>query len=559
MNNNTFIILLTACFGVYIVGIFMIPLMDIDAAQYASISREMLVGNHFLQVYDLGKDYLDKPPMLFWLSALSMKIFGIYHWAYRLPSILFLGLALYSTYKFTQLFYATQTARLATIILASCQAFFLIAHDVRTDTMLVGWVMTSIYLLARWSKKGEVHIKNNQLYFFLGVITIAGGMMTKGPIALVVPILSLVPHWISQKQWSFFYKPIYLLGILLLALLLFPMSWGLYQQFDLQPGKLIVGHPIKSGLEFYYWTQSFGRYTGQNFFVENVYFSFLLENMFWSFLPWIFIFLWVLVFKLFTIVKEGFFKSSTELISFFGFVLTYLVLSRSQAQLPHYIFVVFPLASILIANYWEQILRYNINLSKSIKWFYTFHNFIFFILIIVGGLISIVPFGVAQWPIFLMGILFLFLILKVILSKYTIGQKWFYNSVFIMLFVNIILNTHFYPNLLKYQWGNQLAKVIEEKKWDKNNMVLYKIPNSNALHFYGQHIFENTTDILRLKEGSWVITDAINDSSLKASFPNSIIQYQSYRFHVTMLSLPFLNPETRSQELKKYEVLQLKK
>ena len=128
-----------------------------------------------------------------------------------------------------------------------------------------------------------------------------------------------------------------------------------------------------------------------------------------------------------------------------------------------------------------------------------------------------------------------------------------------MLFVNIIMNTHFYPNLLKYQWGNQLAKVIDEKKWDKNNMVLYKIPNSNALHFYGQHIFENKIDSLQLKEGNWVITDAVNDSSLKVSFPNSVIQYQSNRFHVTMLSLPFLNPITRWHELKKYEVLQLKK
>jgi hypothetical protein len=121
------------------------------------------------------------------------------------------------------------------------------------------------------------------------------------------------------------------------------------------------------------------------------------------------------------------------------------------------------------------------------------------------------------------------------------------------------MNTHFYPNLLKYQWGNQLAKVIDEKKWDKNNMVLYKIPNSNALHFYSQHIFENKTDSLLLKEGNWVITDAVNDSSLKGSFPNSVIQYQSNRFHVTMLSLSFLNPSTRLQELKKYEVLQLKK
>ncbi len=553
MNKNTFLLLLTACIGLYVIGSFMIPLMDIDASQYASISREMLARNSFLQVYDLGKDYLDKPPMLFWLSALSMKIFGVYDWAYRLPSLLFLGIALYSTFKFAELYYGKLTARLATIILASCQAFFLIAHDVRTDTMLVGWVMLSIYLLAKWSEQ-----KNNA-DFFLAIVAIAGGMMTKGPIALVVPVLAMAPNWISQKKWTFFYNPIYIPGIILLALLLFPMSWGLYQQYDLHPGKLINDRPIQSGLEFYYWTQSFGRYTGQNYYKEMGYFTFLLENMFWSFLPWIFVFLWAFFAKAFAIFKEGFFKPSTELISFFGFALTYLVLSRSQAQLPHYIFVVFPLAAVVTANHWQNTLWNNNAMSKIVKGFYGFHLFIFSILIIAATLIALVPFGFIGWIGAIIGIILFAIILIQFLSKRTIGQKWFYMSVVLMIGVNTFMNTHFYPNLLNYQWGNQLANVIDQKSWDKDKMVLYKIPNSNAFHYYGQHVFANTKDSLQLKEGNWVITDAVNDSSLKKQFPASIAHYTSNRFHVTMLSLPFLNPKTRPNEITPFEVLELKR
>jgi 4-amino-4-deoxy-L-arabinose transferase-like glycosyltransferase len=553
MNKNTFLLLLAACIGLYVIGSFMIPLMDIDASQYASISREMLARNSFLQVYDLGKDYLDKPPMLFWLSALSMKIFGVHDWAYRLPSLLFLGIALYSTFKFAELYYGKLTARLATIILASCQAFFLIAHDVRTDTMLVGWVMLSIYLLAKWAEQ-----KNNA-DFFLAIVAIAGGMMTKGPIALVVPVLAMAPHWISQKKWAFFYKPIYIPGIILLALLLVPMSWGLYQQYDLHPGKLINDRPIQSGLEFYYWTQSFGRYTGQNYYKEMGYFTFLLENMFWSFLPWIFVFLWAFFAKAFAIFKEGFFKPSTELISFFGFALTYLVLSRSQAQLPHYIFVVFPLAAVVTANHWQNFLWNNNAMSKLVKGFYGFHLFIFSILIIAATLIALVPFGFIGWIGSIIGLILFAIILIQFLSKRTIGQKWFYMSVLLMIGVNTFMNTHFYPNLLNYQWGNQLANVIEQKGWDKDKMVLYKIPNSNAFHYYGQHVFANTKDSLQLKEGNWVITDAVNDSSLKKQFPASIAHYTSNRFHVTMLSLPFLNPKTRSNEITPFEVLELKR
>jgi hypothetical protein len=90
-------------------------------------------------------------------------------------------------------------------------------------------------------------------------------------------------------------------------------------------------------------------------------------------------------------------------------------------------------------------------------------------------------------------------------------------------------------------------------------MVLYKIPNSNAFHYYGQHVFSNTKDSLQLKEGNWVITDAVNDASLKKQFPASIAHYTSSRFHVTMLSLPFLNPKTRPNEITSFEVLELKR
>ena len=105
ITNKHFYTVIGGCIITYLLGIFFIPLMDVDASQYASISREMLERNSYLQVFDLGKDYLDKPPMLFWLSAISMKLFGVFDWAYRLPSFLLLLAAIYATYRLTILFY----------------------------------------------------------------------------------------------------------------------------------------------------------------------------------------------------------------------------------------------------------------------------------------------------------------------------------------------------------------------------------------------------------------------------------------------------------------------
>jgi 4-amino-4-deoxy-L-arabinose transferase-like glycosyltransferase len=553
MHKNSFIISLTAILTVYCIGAFAIPLMDVDAAQYASISREMLEKQSYLQLFDLNADYLDKPPMLFWLSALSMKFFGINDWAYRIPSLLFLGLALFSTFQFAKLFYNITTARLATLMLASSQAFFLIAHDVRTDTMLVGWVMAAICALSYWT------VQKKNKYFFIAVIAIAGGMMTKGPIALVVPMLCFIPAWFCTKDWAYFFKPIYILGIVIIALLLFPMTWGLYQQFDLHPGKIINHRPIQSGVEFYYWTQSFGRYTGENAFKEMGYFTFLLENMFWSFLPWVFVFLWALAAKFISIVKEGIFSPTNERISFFGFVLTYLVLSRSQAQLPHYIFVVFPLAAVLTAAHWEKMLWNNLSISKSVKILARFHLFLLLVFVIVVGLILTIPFGKASNILIFSFTLMLLLILKMFFSNYSLGQKWFYQSILLWLGVNLVMNLHFYPHLLPFQLGNQIVKQIEKEGWDKEKIVLHKIPNSYAMHFYGQHVFKIQEDSLSLKQGDWVVTDLKNDSIIKVQFPKSQQKFISRRFHVTMLSLPFLNPATRDQETIPFEIIELKK
>ena len=59
MNRLHFNILMTAIVLVYVIGMIQIPLMDIDAAQYASISREMLESKSYLQVFDLGVTLLN--------------------------------------------------------------------------------------------------------------------------------------------------------------------------------------------------------------------------------------------------------------------------------------------------------------------------------------------------------------------------------------------------------------------------------------------------------------------------------------------------------------------
>src|SRR5437899_6077749 len=75
--------------GILLFSAVRVPIMDIDAAQYSEMSREMSISGDWLHLYDRGWNYLDKPPFLFWVTSFSMKLFGATNFAYRLPSILF--------------------------------------------------------------------------------------------------------------------------------------------------------------------------------------------------------------------------------------------------------------------------------------------------------------------------------------------------------------------------------------------------------------------------------------------------------------------------------------
>ena len=76
MQKKHLLILFVIIILIYLSGI-QIPVMEIDAAQYASMSREMMQSGNYLHVYDGGANYLDKPPFLFWITAISMKFFVI--------------------------------------------------------------------------------------------------------------------------------------------------------------------------------------------------------------------------------------------------------------------------------------------------------------------------------------------------------------------------------------------------------------------------------------------------------------------------------------------------
>jgi len=547
---NSYLYFIIGCIIIYILGSITIPLMEIDSVQYANISREMLLHKNFLQIFDQGKDYLDKPPLLFWISAISMYFFGINDFAFRLPSILMAIIAIYSTYKFTLLYYSKELALLASLVLASSQAMFLITHDVRTDTMLMSWVILGIWQFAHWLKF------RNWGSLIIAFIAVAFGMMTKGPIALMVPIFSFVPHLIIHKNFKLLFRWEYLIGLLIMIVLLIPMDLGLYQQFDLHPEKELYGRTGTSGLRFFYWTQSFGRITGESVWHENDHFTFLFENLIWGFLPWTLYFIVGLFSDFFKLIKNKLhIDPNTEWISTPGFLITYCALGISHYQLPHYIYIVLPFISIITAKcVYNTILKKGSSILKSVL--NGINIFIYVSVLLLLIVLLIIPFPSNIYlPIALL-ITIAIIITYFLYSKKILIPRMVQFALFCILITNLFLSIFFYPKLLEFQLGNKVSKYITEKGINKNSFYLYHVYNERSLDFYSNFSFQNIDNLGKLKPFDYVLIDnkAMINDSLKSFNKVQLIS----AFHVSTLNAKFLNPKTRDSALDYYYILQKK-
>ena len=548
--TNIYIFYIVLCIIIYILGSLFIPLMEIDSVQYANISREMLQNKSFLQIFDQGKDYLDKPPMLFWLSSLSMYFFGINDFAFRLPSILMAILAIYSTYKFTLLYYSNEIAILAALILASTQAMFLITHDVRTDTMLMAWVILAIWQFAIWLNNRKWHS------LIIAFSAVAFGMMTKGPIALMVPIFSFAPHMLIHRNFKMLFRWEYLVGLIIIIILLIPMDIGLYQQFDLHPEKVMYEKTGTSGIRFFYWTQSFGRITGESVWHENDDFFFLFQNLLWGFLPWTLFLISGLISECTRVIRTKFIvNKNEEWIVLPGFLITYTALGISNYQLPHYIYVVLPFTAIIAAKS-----LYSLVINWENKFFKNVINGInIFIYILVLAILLVlllftfntnIYFVIASLSV--MSISFLILMLK----KIGAIPKVIQFALFTIITTNLLLTIFFYPTLLEFQLGNAVTKVIRQKNIDKTKFYLYQVYYERSLDFYSNHSFQQVESLDSLKSNDYVLVkNELVNQELLTNF-NKIEQVST--FHVSTLNAEFLNPKTRESALTIYSIFQKK-
>ena len=538
--------LLAAIVVVYIISGF-VDVMEIDAAQYASIAREMLESGEYLQVTNRYVDYLDKPPLLFWLSALSFNLFGISNFAFKLPSLLFALIGIFSTYKLGKLLYTEQTGLLAALIFASCQAMFLITNDVRTDTILTGAIIFSIWNCVTFVRYGK------WIWLVAASLGIAAGMLAKGPIGIMAPALAFGTHFILKHDWKHIFKWQWIVMIALAFVFISPMLWGLYQQFDAHPEKGV------SGVRFFLWDQSFGRLTGDNPFVNNQTTPqpsapfFFVHTTLWAFLPWSLFFVLALAHKIKALINSRFHLSDKEeALTIGGFVLVFVGMTLSAYKLPHYIFIVFPLASILTSNY--LLITFFNQGNNPFRWrLYRFHILLFALLWVAVLMLCLVSFPMQNTVLWIVTGVLLGSFVYVCFSKMAVFSKLVVSAIITMVGVNLLLSGHLYPVLLSYQSNTTAGKFATENSIPAEQFVSYRI-GGHALDYYSQRavpwLSEPSSVKQRIAQGqTWVFTNLEGKSELESAqlLADSVIVYKDFR--VTMLRLSFFIPSEREEML----------
>lgn len=531
LSGRTYTFLFVLLGLAYLPGLF-VPLMDNDSAHHANIALHMYLTGDYVNLVDHKGDYLDKPHLLFWLCALSYKVFGVTSFAYKIPSFIFTVLGTYSTYRLGWLLYNRETGKLAALILTSAFAYMLANNDVRMDAILTAGIAFATWQLVAFIQTPK------WMYVIGSAAGLAIAFSTKGIIGVLVPLAGAFFYLLYRRDWKFFFNLKWLALAGCFCLFIFPVVYCYYLQFNLHPEKIVRGRDHIDGVRFILWEQSFERFGGENFGSTGQKDPwFFLHTFIWAYCPWCILAYLVL----FTRIKS-FFTRRHEWLTPGMFITVMVGISCSGFKLPHYLNIGFPAISVMVASFLVS------NLQS--RWAQpVFHLQLVITVIVFAGLLFL---NTWAFPIRNAWMLFFILSLALLLylfinSGFTAPQKTVLIPTASMIICFFTLNSHFYLQLLRYQGGNELA-FHTKNKIDPQSVYLWKGLYTPSWNFYtgtGRKVFEDR--LYGAGRQTWLLFDRSEQDAIKRAGYQLGQIYITPNYGITKMKLSFVNPATRKQ------------
>ena len=314
-NARSLGLIVLAWFCLQFAGLFAPPLLDDVDSVYIEVAREMLHRHDFVTPYIDGVRFFDKPPLMYWLAAGSMRLFGEHDWAARLPlALAFLALLL-AIYALGQRFYGERGALYASLIFATALGPWLYSRFFIPDLLICLWMTVGVHTFLTALTRaaalpepqprvphdhraaGEIivgtvtaTITASLLLPTLAFAAILGlNLLTKGLIGLVFPLAFVFLYLLITRQFKLAARlP---LVSALLTFLAIALPWHILAAIrnpaiSMPAG---LGLPEKAGWAwFYLYNEHFARFLGRRIphdYGNTPVWLFWLYAVLWMF-PW---------------------------------------------------------------------------------------------------------------------------------------------------------------------------------------------------------------------------------------------------------------------------------
>lgn len=247
------------------------PIAVPDEGRYGEVGRWMLVSGDWLTPRLNGIPFFHKPPLLYWLEAISLALFGVSALTLRLVPALHAALMLTALYLAARTITSERIARRAAIMLGTGLCFLVGGQYVNHDMLVATWIGLAIWSFAFAFMSGD---KPDANLARLGFVACALGMLAKGLIGLVLPGLVIFVWLIWTGQFKKIWHLPWLSGLTLFAFIALPWFVLAQQKYPEFFNYMFVG-------------QQFNRYTATVYNNPQPWWFYLLALSVLLF-PWVF-------------------------------------------------------------------------------------------------------------------------------------------------------------------------------------------------------------------------------------------------------------------------------
>ncbi len=194
------LLLLTLFFGpAYFLFLGSAPLIEPDEARYAEIAREMLERGDFITPHLNYVKYFEKPPLHYWLTALSFALLGQDEFAARFPGALAGLLGILWTYHLGRRVLGPAEGLLAALTLGTCVGYQAQARLNIIDPTLTTCLSVALGSFLIASREGE---RSSRTYYHLFFLSAALAVLAKGLIGIVLPLGIIGLYLILTRRFS---------------------------------------------------------------------------------------------------------------------------------------------------------------------------------------------------------------------------------------------------------------------------------------------------------------------------------------------------------------------